>query len=399
MRFLRLDTSYLRLLACLAVAQVVGWGTLSLPAVAGSAMAGDLSLGLTVIFAGPSVLYVAMGLWAPMLVPVFTRHGARKVMIAGSTLAAPGLVLLALSQDLFSYFAAWVVLGSAGAATLSTAAYIFLNETLGQQAKSAIGALMLVTGLSSSVFWPLTAFLMQTIGWRGACLVFAAAMLLICVPIYSFGLGVRALHRAPAGAHAVQGGKAPVTRSTFYLVTTSITLNAFVTLGLSAVLIELLRARGLSMPQAVAFGSFLGVIQVAARGIDLLGGGRWDGVSTGIVAGSLLPIAMILLIVAGGTTPGIAGFILIYGLGSGALAVARATIPLAFYDKADYARAASRIALPLNLLSASAPPVMAGTLSHFGVDMVLALAILCSSLASVLLIVLRVRRPALAPAE
>jgi len=46
---------------------------------------------------------------------------------------------------------------------------------------------------------------------------------------------------------------------------------------------------------------------------------------------------------------------LLYGLGSGALAVARATIPLVFYDNVEFAKATSRIAMPLNLISAASP--------------------------------------------
>ncbi|HBY30195.1 MAG TPA: MFS transporter, partial [Bradyrhizobium sp.] len=70
----------------------------------------------------------------------------------------------------------------------------------------------------------------------------------------------------------------------------------------------------------------------------------------------LLPVAMLILIVGHGSYAAIAAFILIYGLGSGALAVARATIPLVFYDKSEFAKASSHIALPLNLISAASPP-------------------------------------------
>ncbi len=77
--------------------------------------------------------------------------------------------------------------------------------------------------------------------------------------------------------------------------------------------------------------------------------------------------ALILLAVGGGTPGRGYGFILLYGLGSGVLAVVRATLPLAFYDRGDLcARAASRIALPLNLVTAAAPPILATILTRFG---------------------------------
>ena len=93
----------------------------------------------------------------------------------------------------------------------------------------------------------------------------------------------------------------------------------------------------------------------------------------------------------------IAVFILVYGLGSGALAVTRATIPLVFYDKAAYAQAASGIALPLNLVSAAAPPLMVALLTGFGSRTVLLLAIACSCAALAIMAVLGRRRPGFQP--
>ena len=177
------------------------------------------------------------------------------------------------------------------------------------------------------------------------------------------------------------------------MIIAATSLNAFIAFGLGAVLIELLRSKGLAPAEAIALGSSLGVVQVSARGIDFLGGGRWDGVTTGLFAGAELPAAMLLLMLGHGLHWSIVGFIVIYGLGSGALAVARATIPLVFYDSTAYAKAASHIALPLNVISALAPAVLAGVLTRFGADMLLGLALLCSCAALAVLAILGQRRP------
>ena len=101
---------------------------------------------------------------------------------------------------------------------------------------------------------------------------------------------------------------------------------------------------------------------------------------------------MLLLIFDGGSYWSIAAFIGLYGLGSGALAVARATIPLVFYHKHAYAQAASHIALPLNLLSAIAPPALSALLTASGSNAVLGPAALCSSCAFLILVMLSRRR-------
>ncbi|MFK4506657.1 MFS transporter [Bradyrhizobium daqingense] len=397
MRFLKSDGRLVGVLLVLAITQLIGWGTIGLPAIVGRDMAADLGMSLPAVFAGTSVLYVTMGLCAPWLAKAFARHGARRVMMIGTVVTVPGFVLLFFAREPMLYFAAWIVFGLAGSATLSTGAYIMLNEVAGQNARSAIGALMLVTGLSSSIFWPTTSFLSGHFGWRGTCLAYAAMLLLVSLPLYAFGAPRRTEPKQDGAAPAKHADVPRTPRSTFGLVVCAITLNAFVSFGLSAVFVELLRAEGLAPAQAIAFGSMLGVIQVSARGLDFLGGGRWDGITTGLVAGTALPIAMLLLMLSEGTTWAVAVFILLYGAGSGAMAVARATIPLVFYDQAEFAKAMSMIALPLNLASAISPPLLAGLLTEFGSRAALGLTFVCSCAAVVMLVLLGRRRPRMAP--
>jgi MFS family permease len=388
------DIRIFRVSVVLAVTQLIGWGTVSLPPVIGRQLAADLHMDIAAVFAANSVFYLAMGLASPWLARPFTRYGARRVMMVGTLIAAPGFLLLAAAQGPLIYFTGWLFLGVAGSATLTTAGLIVLNEVAGRNAKSAIGALMVVTGLSSSVFWPTTAFLTGLFGWRGTCLAYAALVPLVCLPLFAFGLP---RHKAAGSAtvHGVASTGVPAgpSRSTFYLLVTTLGLYVFVTFGLGAVLIELFKAEGLSAAEAVSFGSMLGVIQVAARGIDFLGGGRWDGISTGLVAGLALPVAMLLLMTSGGTAWTVALFMLLYGMGSGALAVARATMPLIFYDKAEFTRAMSRMALPLNILSAVSAPILVALLTRFGSNALLGLTLLCSCAALAILMLLSRRRP------
>ena len=380
------------ILVVVAIGQIIGWGTAGLLAVVGRQVAADLGMDITAVFAGNSIFYVAMGLTAPLLARPFIRFGARRVMISGSVVAAPGFVLLSCSTGPASFFAAWVFIGIAGSATLATATYILLNEIVGRGARRAIGALMLVTGLASSVFWPTTSFLSGVMGWRGTCQVYAGLMVFVCLPLYVWGLPRRAVRKEGAGSSGSTEEPRIVRKSTFYLIVLATILCAFVTFGFNATMIELLKAEGLSPAQAVTFGSMLGVIQVSARGLDFLGGGRWDGITTALIATATMVVAIVLLMM-GGSYWIIAAFILLYGLGSGALAVARATIPLVFYDSVEFARATSRIALPLNLISAASSPVFVGLLSNFGSHAMLGLGALCASGALLMLYWLSRHRP------
>ena len=394
MHALLADRKIVGALLVLAVTQVIGWGTVGLPAIVGREMARDLGMTLAAAFGGTSVLYIAMGLMAPLLMRLLPRHGARPVMAAGAFLSAPGFVVLSFAHGPVLYYIAWAMLGLAGGAALSTSAYAMLSEIAGSKARSAIGALLLATGLSSSVFWPVTAFLAGAVGWRDTALIYALLMVAVCAPLYVFCLPRREVARD--GLATVPSARsAPVKPEPgiFAMVIAVVALYAFTTFGLSSVFIELLKARGLSGPEAIFLGSSLGVIQVSARVVDFFGGDKWDGITTGLFAGLLVPVAMLVLLAGGGGHWSIISFILIYGLGSGGLVVARATIPLVFYDKAAFARITARIALPINLISAVAPPIFAGLLVHLGSTVLIVVVLGCSCLALALLFLLGQRRP------
>ncbi|MCJ2097087.1 MFS transporter [Methylobacterium sp. J-072] len=383
----------IRVLIVVAIAQIVGWGSVSLTSIVGTRIAADLGVDIAAVFAGNSVHYGVMGLCAPFLARAFERYGARRVMIAGSLVACPGFALLAVAQGYGAYLVGWVILGAAGSATLTTAPYILLTEIVGRSAGRAIGAMMLMTGLSSSVFWPTTAFLSDFFGWRGTCGVYAVAMWLVCVPLYLYGVPRRATAPPARPSQDAIPAEPPPRTGPLALIAAGTALIAFVGFGLSAVLVELLIVEGLSRSEAIGYGSALGVIQIGARAMDFLGGGRWDGLTTGLFAALAVLAALLLLAVGDGGPVAAGAFILLYGLGSGAMAVARATIPLVFFDRATYARAASRIALPLNLASALSPPALAAVLTRFGGDAVLVLAAGFMVAATVALLVLARRRP------
>jgi predicted MFS family arabinose efflux permease len=173
----------LRTLIVLALTQLIGWGSVGLIAIVGRQMADDLGMDLTAVFAGNSILYLVMGLCAPLLAKSFAGFGARLVMIGGTAVAGLGFAVLALSEGPVMYVLAWVILGIAGSATLTTPAFILLNEVVRPNARSAISALMLVTGLSSSLFWPIASFLSQAVGWRITCLIYAGSMALLSLPL------------------------------------------------------------------------------------------------------------------------------------------------------------------------------------------------------------------------
>jgi len=324
-------------------------------------VAAEFGISLSSVFLGTSAMFVAMGLAAPWAGRAFRRFGSRQAMTVGGAGIGLGLCLLALSANLAVFLMAWGMIGLAGALFLTTAAYAYVASYADDDARSLIGTLMLVTGLAGSVFWPVTAFIENLVGWRGVGVTYAAIMALLVCPLVWFGLpAIEDKMATPSSKGQLRTG--PV----FVLMVAAIALNGFVTFGIDAVGIQLLKAMGMDLAGAVAIASLLGVFKVGGRVIDLLGGRRWDGLSTGVVAGAMIPIGLAVIWMGGAGIVPVAGYLALYGLGSGAFAVARATMPLVFFQKADYAAAMSTIALPLNLINALAPPVLAGLMSGIG---------------------------------
>jgi len=154
-----------RTLVVLALTQLIGWGAVGLVSIVGRQMADDLGMDVAAVFAGNSILYLVRGLCSPLLANVFGRVGARRMMISGTMIEILGCAVLALAHGPMGYLIAWVILGMAGSATLTTPTFILLNELVSRNAKSAIGALILVTVLFSSLFWQLPrSFPMQRAG-------------------------------------------------------------------------------------------------------------------------------------------------------------------------------------------------------------------------------------------
>ena len=174
-------------------------------------------------------------------------------------------------------------------------------------------------------------------------------------------------------------------RIVFLLLASAVTINGFVSWGFSSIVIQLLKTMGMGDARAIQLGSMLGVMQVTARALDYVGGARWDGLTSGLIAAVVLPVSFLLLMFGGPADYAVFGFLALYGMANGIMTVARATIPLVFYDQADYARAASRIAFPQSLVSAAAPPVLVSVLTQSGSDAVLTIG-LCCTLASLALL-------------
>lgn len=367
------------------VAQIIGWGvTFNLPGVIGTSIAESFETSLDAVLLGPTIMLTILAFVSWWIAPLFERYGARLLMIGGAFLLIAGLLVMSVAPNIGVYFVAWAIFGIGGAASLSTAAQIALAEVAGDRARQAIGAMSLVSGLSNTVLWPIVSRIDQSFGWRTVVIAGSVAMLLIYIPLVA-KFGNRQSQIASKSAEKTESGNQSLDARRFALVAGVTALNGFITWGFSLTLIPLLTQKGLNINQAVTLASALGIISIAARSADVLG--NWSPLRSAIVSTGTMFSAFLLLFLGSSVTVAIT-FVLLYGLAGGLMAVVRATLPLAIFPAAAYARASAKLALPMNLAFAAAPPVFARILESNGANSALLLSIVLSGGAMLCLVAL-----------
>jgi predicted MFS family arabinose efflux permease len=356
-------------IAVLAVTQLIGWGTsFEVLGVMGRIIAPELALPNEVIFGGLTVM---------MIVSAF----------AG----------LALSTNAVVYLLAWIVIGLGGALGLSAPAYTAVVEREGPDAKRIIAILMLFTGLSVTIFWPLLALFNDLVGWRLTFAACAALQLFVCVPLYLFALP-KPLAVTAEGQTQAQRPPVPLSeperRQAFLLVACAVTISSFVTFGLAPALLELLQQAGATPELALQLAAARGVFGISARFVDMLLGKRGSPLLTASAGCLLILGGLALLLAMPGSTAGLWVFMLLYGFGSGIFAVARAVLPLALFSPREFGLQSARLSLPQNLANAAAPVIFTALLDRLGYQAatVFAGGLACVALLSIVLLVRLVRQ-------
>ena len=295
--------------AALGVTQILAWGcSYYLPAVLAQPITMASGWPLPWIIGGLSLGLLVAGLCSPMVGRAIERTGGRPVLASSSALLDAGLVVLGLAPNLPAYLAAWLVIGVGMGAGLYDAAFATLGRLYGADARAAITNLTLIAGFSSTVCWPLSALLVQSLGWRGTCLAYAGLQLLLAFPIH-----LRLVPRLPTARTCddeavglARPQPAPVSRDRsirFLLLATGLTLGTVIQSMMGVHLLTILQARGLDLAAAVGLGALVGPAQVAARVIEKLLGARLHPIWT-MLASALLLAAGLGLLVAGGWAAG-----------------------------------------------------------------------------------------------
>lgn len=366
----------------LGATQIVGYGTLyyAFP-IAVPAMAATHGVTQPWLYGVFSAGMLLGGLIAPRVGRAMDRHGAPRVMSVGSALAAGLLSLVPLAPGWIGLTALIVALELVAVAVLYDGAFATLALLRGSGARRAITHLTLIAGFASTLFWPLTGWMIPSIGWQATYGVFALMHLAVALPLHLWlsrkasraGMDPgRTEDRTPAPPPRPPLTGAAAARA-FSLVAVGFALSGMVVAAVTVHLVPLLQAVGLG-GAAYLVAMVMGPAQVAIRLTDAL---FWKGlhpVDVALIAAAALPAAVGVLIAAQGNPAAAAAFAALLGVGGGLSSIVRGTVPLALFGPEGFGALLGRLTFVRTMLAAVAPFLFALVMARAGTTAAMAVA-------------------------
>ncbi len=351
--------------AALGVAQTLSWAsTYYIPAVLAVPMARDLGLSPVWIFAAFSGAMIVSAVVAPWAGARIDRLGGRGLLVASNLIFAAGLVVLAMMQGPWMLAMGWLLLGLGMGIGLYEAAFATLAGIYGKDARSPITGITLIAGFASTVGWPLSAWMDAQIGWRGACLVWAAIQILVALPLNAI------LPTGTQPALAKDGqlpeSESPPQRSTMILLAYVFAVSLFCSTALASHLPRILEMAGASVAVAIAAAALIGPAQVGARLVEFGLLRRVHPLMSARLAAMGHPLAVVALGVLG--APAAYAFTIIHGAGNGVMTIAKGTLPLALFGPGGYGFRQGLLNAPARVMQALAPVIFGFALERFGAD-------------------------------
>jgi predicted MFS family arabinose efflux permease len=318
--------------------------------VIGDAIAADLSMGPTFVVGLMSLALAVSPLVTTRVGRWIDARGGREVLLTSNLVFGIALALLAGAQGPATLIAAVLIMGLGMAIGAYATPFALLVSLYGDAARRPITAVALFGALGSAVGWPVTSFLQEWIGWRGACLCWAGAHLALCLPLNAWALPK---HR-PAERPHQDHHRALVTWDGAMIRMAVLFSGAwFISTAMGSHLPRLLAAFGLAAPQAAAIAGLAGLASAAVRLAEFTLARRLSPLVTTRAASLMHPLGAAALGAAG--APAAPLMALGHGAGAGMLTVAKGVLPLSLYGPANYAYRSALLSRPAQLVQIGGP--------------------------------------------
>jgi MFS family permease len=359
------------IVGALALTETVSWGIIYYAfSVFLVPMTRELGWSSATLTGAYSLALLVSGLAAPFVGRWLDRRGPRALMTAGSILGV--LLILAWSRvdSLAGYYLIWAGLGLAMSATLYESAFATITTWFERDRARAMLAVTVAAGFASTIFLPLSGWLVDAMGWRDALTVLAVILAALTIPPHAILLRSRpeALGLHPDGARpelgedgvrkvSVAEGITPreaLRDPAFRWLTVAFFLETIAMIAVGVHLIPYLTERGDGARFAAAATGLIGAAQVASRVLATLFGNRLSQTTLTALVFALQAVAVVLLI-GWESRAGVLTAVLLLGAGRGVVTLMRAGLTAEFYGRAHYGAINGMLALFLTGARAIAP--------------------------------------------
>ena len=338
----------------LGTAQLIAWGSLYYAiAVLGEPMQVELGVSSSLVFGAFTWSMVIAGVLAPTAGRGLDRFGGRAVLVASALVGAAGFFALAHAQSLPWIVAGWTLNGVAMALGLYDACFAAIGQVAPRSYRFVVTGVTLIAGFASTVAWTLSHYLVQAIGWRGVCQVYALALLL-CAPIYAILLPGRLRFEARSSDPDTPKPESFITARARVLAW-SFAGVALIGGSISAHLPGILSTLELGSERAVWIASSIGVLQVLGRVADLVSGSRRTAAQLGAVTFTGMLAALLILLATPAIPSAAFAFAALYGVSNGLLTIAKATLPVELFGLTRIGTVLGSFSAPSLITRAFAP--------------------------------------------
>ena len=313
-------------------------------------LAGELGFSPAVLFGLMSLALAVSPVLSPQVGRWIDARGGKPVLLVSSLVFALALLLLAMAQNLVVLTLAMLLLGVGMTLGTYGTPFAILVALYGDAARRPITAVALLGGLGSAVGWPLTGWMIDTVGWRGACLAWACAHLLVCLPLVALLTPEAAPHgeRSKGEAHVpVVWDRAMIQLAVLFAC------SWFISSAMANHLPRLLTAIGLEPAKAAAVAGLVGVAAVTVRFAEFTLLRRLPPLISTRIATLMHPLGAAAVLGFGARAAPLLS--LGQGAGNGVISVAKGVLPLSLYGPSNYAYRSALLTRPAQVLQIGGP--------------------------------------------
>jgi len=358
------------MVAALAVTETVSWGVLYYAfSVFLVPMRSSLGWSEATLTGAYSLGLLVSGFAAPFVGRWIDRRGPRWLMTAGSLLGVA--LVLAWSQvgSVLVWYLIWAGMGLAMSATLYDPAFTAVTAWFERDRAKAFLLVTIAAGFASTIFLPLSAWLVEAQGWRAALVTLAILLLVLTAVPHALFLrrrpedlgwrpdgAVRETDANTSRAASIHGAelREALHDPAFWWLAAGFALETFSAVAVGIYLISYLIDRGDSAGFAAFATGLIGAAQVGARILATMVGQRVSQVTlTGFVF-SLQALALALLL-EWQSNAGVLIAVLLLGMGRGVVTLMRAGLIADFYGRRNFGSINGSLAFILNGARALSP--------------------------------------------